>query len=198
MAMWGILRMIRKLNIIAFIMIVSVWTAVAVHSYTYDPAERLAVIPGISDATREMVSGDFSKMSAEERKKIVMDMGKNGKEMHDVMESKAIPEDLKKNIRENLHLIFKDQMMKRVDEYLSLPLSERDAYLEKMMAEMRPPMGGPPPGDRPPPGNGKGARKGPSLSMIKEHIESSTPEERAKMEEFHRQMRAKMGPPPKN
>ncbi len=187
--------MIKKLNILAFIMIVAVWTAVAYHSFNYNPSEKLAIIPGISENLKRLAAKDPGKMTDKEKEEFASEIRKDRRATHEIMESKVIPEEVKKNIQNNLHLAFKVQMMKRIDEYFSLSESDRDAYLEKMMAEMRPPMGGGPDG-RPRGGGGgndRWQRRGPSLSRIKEHIESSTPAERAKMQEFHRQMRAKRG-----
>ena len=189
--------MIYKLNIFTFIMIVAVWTAVAVHAFNRDPSEKLAVIPGIPESVKKLASKDYSGMNAEEKAELTQEIRKDGRKIREVMESKSVPEDVKKQIRENLQSTFRKQMMKRVDEYFSLPESQRDAYLEKMRNEWGGPPGGP--RDRSGPGQRDGGRRGerghgPSLARIKEHIESSTPEERAKMAEFHRQMHAKMEP----
>ncbi len=203
--------MIKTLNIITFIIIVGVWTAVAIHTLNQNPTEKLAIIPNINQNIMKMASKDFSKLSDEEKKAVTEDARKNRRKIREVMESKVIPDTVKEQIRKNLGESFRNEMMKQIDEYFSLPESERDAYLDKMMSEMR--RGGGPGrggfGSPPPPGGGEnrgqeeqgaqGQQQGNrrenwrlSLSRIKERIESSSPEERAKMSEFRRQIRQKM------
>ena len=115
--------MIYKLNIFTFIVILAVWITVAVHAFTRNPAEKLAVIPGISDSVKKLASKGYSGMNTEEKTELIQEIRKDGRKIHEVMDSKNIPDDVKNQVRENMQQVFKDEMMKRIDTYFSLPVS---------------------------------------------------------------------------
>ncbi len=188
--------MIKALTISASAVICSVCFLVAFKHFSRNPAEGLLLNPTVPEQVKKIAAVKPGEMAPEEKRQIAEEVKKNRHAIHETMNSKLVPEDAKLILRENVRQTFRDEMMKRIDEYFALPESERDAYLEKMRAEMRPP--GPPPGEGGPPGRRDGERSGSSLARIKEHIENSTPEERSKMARFHREMRSKMGPPPES
>lgn len=128
----------------------------------------------------------------------------------------------RKVLRDNTRPATRAMMEERMNKYFELSEAERVAYLDRMIDETRDRPPGPPPGGGggpPPPDAGKnfgsanappqnGPPRGPpGLSHIRDHIETTAPETRAKEAEFHRAMRARMaargihpagppGPPP--
>jgi hypothetical protein len=96
-------------------------------------------------------------------------------------------------LRKNMGSFFRAQMAKRVDKYFELPPEKRKEYLDDMIDRMQKfrdghgPMGPHKDGDGPgPEGHGPGGPGGQGFSpdRMKEMIESTPPEERAKFEEF--------------
>jgi hypothetical protein len=116
---------------------------------------------------------------------------------------REVDEGQREKLRDNIRPVMRQVMMARVTQYFEIPETEKVAYLDQMIDEgggmmgrggPGGPGGGPPPGgadrdaNRPP----DGERRGPSPERMKARLESTDPADRARMQEFHKDMRERM------
>ena len=110
-----------------------------------------------------------------------------------------LTDEQRQQLRRNVRPLFEKMMQKRMDEYFALPPEQRTAEMEKMidrmMAWQRQRGEGQPPRDGQAGAPGEGQRRGgraPSLERIKQRIENTPPEDRAKWMEFIKDLRKRM------
>jgi hypothetical protein len=123
----------------------------------------------------------------------------------DLLRPADLAEPERRRLRENLAPVVRQMHKRRMNRYFELPPEERTAYLDELIDEMRRHAGAGPGGsgpdragrrparrsaeDGPPP---PGPPRGLTPERIKRHIESTSPEDRARFMQFHKAVRRRM------
>lgn len=153
-----------------------------------------------------VMSNDFRSLPVEKKKEYIQESMKNGSPRDVMRRMRDMPEEQRKQLHETMRPVFQAMMKERVDKYFELKTpEEKVAYLDKCIAEgekrhqeMRKRMEEMPEKEKEEMKKrfserreGGGGRRGPSLDWIKDRIDQSSPEERAKSTQFHLAMRAR-------
>lgn len=165
-----------------------------------------------------MASSEFKSLPDSEKKEYFEKLRKEGGMREMMRQSRTLPDESRERLRGNTREMFRAMMTERVDQYFSLKTKqEKIAYLDKLIEERRQrgedrrrQMENMSEEERKAMAErfqsrrgGRGRRGTPSLDRIKNRIENTSPEERAKFTEFRLALRArreatrKPGDPPR-
>ena len=173
---------------------------------TPDPAKQQPV-----EIVKFVASKDFSKLPEKERadywEKVSGKMEETRQGGPPFMEEiRELPKEERKAFFKNVRPMFHARVLKEASEYFALPDEKKTEYIDNLIDKFEERRNDQPP---PPPPDGEDGKDGPprgppSAAQIKEHIETTPPAARAKMDEFFKEMHARMkergiqppGPPP--
>ena len=166
--------------------------------------------PGQEDGEKVasyVASEQFGSLPTEEKEAYLKKTWENreGKNWQETYEN--LDEEKKDQLRENLGEMFRERMRQRVEEYFELPQEEREAFLDEMIDRMqqhrrqwedRRGPGRGRDGDRER-RDGETGRNGPgpggrgfTPDRMKSMLENTSPEDRAKFVEFHKDLRERL------
>lgn len=143
------------------------------------------------DVVRYVASEQFSKLPEPKRQVYLQAVADRFEGRPPDMRDVELSDEQRDRLRENVRPMFRQRMEQRIDAFFALPEEQRDAYLDDMidrMQEMR---------NRRPRDAGRGDRQGRrgggfTPERMKQRLENTPPDRRAKMAEFFRAMRQRM------
>lgn len=155
-----------------------------------------------------LASEEFSKHSEPVRQeyldKVIASATPGAMRRSALGQPRDLTDEQRRRLRQNVQPLMQNMIQQRIDQYFELPEQQRAAYMDKLIDEMmawRPRPQSTPPAETPQPqpagsstqqrpGHDRG--RGFSPQRLKEYIESTPPETRAKLVEFMKAFRERM------
>jgi hypothetical protein len=197
----------RKYTLTAIAVLVASTASFASYKYFQTPSLPDPSKQKTEDIAKLMASDNFSKLSANVKDKYLENLVNQDKTREIFYSARSMPDDERKNLRDNMRAMFEIAMNKKAKEYFDLPLEKREAFLDGELDKMadrranRPDnqnnqnataagQGRVTPGGTTAQGNA-GGRRGPSAKEMKQRIETTNPLDRAKAIQYRTALRAR-------
>jgi hypothetical protein len=148
-----------------------------------------------------LASDNFTKLPEDKKAEYLQKLRENNTSMREIRnKARALPEDQRNKLRENMRSAFRTRMRERVKKYFDLKTQEeKDAYLDEAIDRMeefrkrRAQAQNDQQHNNNEQQNSQGnRRRGFSPDRLKKRIENTDPQTRAQMAEFRNAMRARM------
>lgn len=138
-------------------------------------------------AVKYLASKEFSKLDPE-KKQEYFDAAWEDRNYWQRPRDANLTDEETKNLRKNIRPLFRRRMEQRLDKYFELPPAERTAYLDEVIDRIQQRWSRDPNRAR-----RSGRRRGRfTPGRVRGMIERTTPEQRAKFDEFRKAMRKRM------